>query len=97
MKNREYFKAVVMQKELRPKAVIKKIGLFKTEKVIVESYYLKCQIEGTNFIIVVPCEKVEYYQAKTNDRLSIHLEFKYEFSCFHFMPTKEKIKEINVS
>jgi len=96
--NHEYFPAVVINKYFEETEKTITTGMFwgretKTNKEI--NYFIESQI-SKKVIFKIKVEKNVYDHASINDSVSVHLGFKYEFSCFHFMPKEEKINKIVV-
>lgn len=95
--NNGYFKAIVINKFCKTKEVKERIGIFKYVMKKRTIAFLKCQIMGTDFVLNIKVDEDTFHHATKDSRLSIHLSFKYEYSCFHFMPNKQpNIKEFNV-
>lgn len=88
----EYFPAIVTNKYFEETEKKTNTGMLWFKKTTITKeieYFIESQI-SKEVIFKIKVEKDVYDAASINDKFSIHLGFKYEFSCFHFMPIKEK-------
>lgn len=96
----EYFDAIVKDKYIESKDVIKSRGFLKWKKTIIiteKKFYLECLLNGNNdFILKIEVNEKVYNAAYIDAKLSVKLNFEYKFSCFHFLPYENKINTILV-
>ena len=90
----EYFDAIVISKTEKNVTEKRKTGLFKYSLVTNKEYYIQASIKGTDFILEINVEEEVYKHAEKDEKLSVHLAFKYEFACFHFLPRNENTSKI---
>lgn len=98
-----YFTATVQRKLTEPVSTTIRYGFLwlkkKEQKTGDLKYYLICKLTGVApsdamLRLQIEVGKEVYDQAEAESRLSIHLAFKYEYSCCHFLigePEEEQI------
>jgi hypothetical protein len=77
----------------------KRVGLFKREAIYIEktrlNYSALCLLKGVeDFKLLIPLDKETYTYLQKGDNVSVHLNFEFDFACFHPSVRKEKEPKI---
>jgi len=88
----KYFKAIIETLTIEPKKYLERVSFWKCIEKTKDEYYMTCSLEGSaeDFKLKVKIKKGEYEKSKVGDRLSIHLTFSYDFTCFHYPEEKKE-------
>jgi hypothetical protein len=88
----KYFKAIIKELTVEPKKYLERVSFWKCIERTKDEYFMLCSFlsAGHDFKLKISIKKEEYEKSKVNDEVSIHLNFSYDFTCFHY---KEEKKE----
>jgi len=100
----EYFEGQVVKVVEETKEMeiptTKKVGWFKKivyiEKHPQTEYYAICSLLGAKFLLKIPIKKGAYDSLAIGDNVSLHLEFDFEYACFHYVKPIEEPKTFEV-
>lgn len=87
----KYFNAVIKKLVIEPKSYLDWVSFFKRIERTKDEYFMFCSLDGAgeDFQLKIQIKKDDYEKSKVEDKVSIHLNFNYDFTCF-FYPEKVK-------
>lgn len=88
----QYFNGTIEELKIEPKKYLERVSFWRTIERMKDEYFMLCSLGSSkeDFKLKIMIKKDEYEKSKMGDKVSIHLTFRYRFTCFHYREEKKE-------